>query len=86
MVVVILESMKTAISLPDDLFSAADSLARRLGVSRSELYAAAIAEFVTKHTGTGIAARLDPLYATESSDLDPVFHGAQRRSRADERW
>jgi metal-responsive CopG/Arc/MetJ family transcriptional regulator len=78
--------MKTAISLPDDLFSAADSLAGRMGVSRSELYATALAEFVAKHTETEITARLDQLYATESSALDPAFHRAQRRSLADERW
>jgi len=41
--------MKTAISLPDDLFKSGDSLAKRLGVSRSELYARALADFVAKY-------------------------------------
>ena len=36
--------MKTAISLPDELFAAAEKLAERLGVSRSQLYATALAE------------------------------------------
>jgi metal-responsive CopG/Arc/MetJ family transcriptional regulator len=78
--------MKTAISLPDDLFSAADSLAGRLGVSRSELYATALAEFVAKHTETEITARLDQLYATEPSELEAGFRRAQRQSVANESW
>ncbi|HWK88554.1 MAG TPA: hypothetical protein VNP72_01115 [Longimicrobium sp.] len=59
--------MKTVISLPDELFSAADDLAGRLGVSRSELYATAIAEFLAKHTGSEVTARLDQLYATDQA-------------------
>ncbi|WP_420442386.1 CopG family transcriptional regulator [Candidatus Palauibacter sp.] len=38
--------MKTAISLPDELLAPADSLAKQMRVSRSELYATAVAEFV----------------------------------------
>ncbi|HEU4885016.1 MAG TPA: hypothetical protein VFT45_22340 [Longimicrobium sp.] len=76
--------MKTTISLPDELFFAADALARRLGVSRSDLYASALAEFVAKHTQAEITTRLDQLYATQSSDLNPAFRRAQRRSLAEE--
>jgi metal-responsive CopG/Arc/MetJ family transcriptional regulator len=78
--------MKTAISLPDDLFSAADALAGRLGVSRSELYATALAEFVAKHTEAEVTARLDQLYATEPSALEDGFRRAQRRSLGTENW
>jgi metal-responsive CopG/Arc/MetJ family transcriptional regulator len=35
--------MKTAISLPDELFESADALARRMGISRSKLFATAVA-------------------------------------------
>lgn len=38
--------MKTAISLPDDLFALADEFAKNLGMSRSELYATAIRQFI----------------------------------------
>lgn len=78
--------MKTAISLPDDLFSAAAALADRLGVSRSELYATALAEFVAKHNENQITARLDQLYATEPSRLDEPFRRAQRESLGKEVW
>lgn len=78
--------MKTAISLPDDLFSAADALAGRLGVSRSELYATAVAEFLAKHTESQVTARLDQVYADEPSALDPALRQVQGRSIGRERW
>jgi metal-responsive CopG/Arc/MetJ family transcriptional regulator len=83
---VILIIMKTAISLPDELFSAADSLADRLGVSRSELYATALAEFVAKHSEDEITARLDHLYSSEPSTLDAPLRRAQRRSLGTGDW
>lgn len=78
--------MKTAISLPDPLFNAADALAGRLGVSRSELYATALAEFVAKHTDTEVTARLNEVYADEDSSLDPVLRRMQRQSIGREEW
>jgi metal-responsive CopG/Arc/MetJ family transcriptional regulator len=50
--------MKTAISMPDDLFRRAEAAARRLRVSRSELYAKAIAEFLEGQQGKAITERL----------------------------
>jgi len=41
--------MKTAISLPDDLFRAAESHAKRQKKSRSQLYAEALAEYLARH-------------------------------------
>lgn len=78
--------MKTAISLPDELFSAADALAGRLGVSRSELYATALAEFVAKYNDREVTARLDRLYSTEPSTLDPGLRRAQHRSLGRDDW
>ncbi|HLL82600.1 MAG TPA: hypothetical protein VK420_08100 [Longimicrobium sp.] len=78
--------MKTAISLPDDIFSAADALAGRLGVSRSELYATAMAEFLAKHDRSEVTARLNQVYETEQSALDPALRGAQRRTFARNPW
>jgi len=72
--------MKTTVSLPDPLFTAADALAERLDVSRSELYATALAEFVAKHADTEITERLNEVYADESSSLDPAPRRAQRQS------
>lgn len=41
--------MKTAISIPDEVFENAEQLARRLKTSRSALYARALAEFIARH-------------------------------------
>lgn len=76
--------MKTAISLPDDLFTVADALAQRLQVSRSELYATAVAEYVAKHRDEDVTARLDAVYADLPSGLDPALRRAQGRSVAAE--
>ena len=75
--------MKTAISIPDDLFESADRLAARLGVSRSELYATAVAEFLAKHAGAQVTAQLDAVYGAEASRLDSRLARAQRRSVAE---
>lgn len=78
--------MKTAVSVPDDLFESADALAERLGVSRSELYARAVEEFVAKHRGANVTARLNEIYAEESSALDPAVSAAQARSLKGDDW
>ena len=53
--------MKTAVSLPDDVFERADALARASGRSRSEVYAAALREYVARHTEDDVSAALDRL-------------------------
>lgn len=78
--------MKTAISLPDDLFEAADSLAARLGVSRSELYARAVAEYVAKHRGEDLTAQLNEVYADAPSGIHPSLRSAQARSVSSGEW
>ena len=78
--------MKTAISLPDDLFQAADSLAARLGLSRSELYARAVAEYVAKHRQEDVTAQLNAVFADEPSGIDPSLRSAQARSVDSGEW
>jgi metal-responsive CopG/Arc/MetJ family transcriptional regulator len=41
--------VKVAVSLPDELFARADDAASRLGLSRSQVYARAIEEFLETH-------------------------------------
>jgi metal-responsive CopG/Arc/MetJ family transcriptional regulator len=41
--------MKTAVSLPDQVFQAAERHAKRAHKSRSQLYAEALAEYLTRH-------------------------------------
>lgn len=78
--------MKTAISLPDDLFRHGDALAKRLGVSRSELYARALEEYVAKHRADQVTKRLNAVYATDAGRIDPRLARAQRRRLQQEKW
>jgi metal-responsive CopG/Arc/MetJ family transcriptional regulator len=79
--------MKIAVSIPDELFEAAEGLADRLKVSRSELYARALRDYLEEHRGAGITERLDEVYGDRESDLDPVLARMQARSLPeDDRW
>lgn len=86
--------MKTAVSIPDDLFDSAEGTARRLGLSRSELYARALREYLAEHGSEGVTQRLNEIYGDDSqggegmgSSLEPGLAELQRSSmqRADER-
>lgn len=59
--------MKTAISLPDSLFTAADDLAKKLGISRSLLYQRAVEYYLKTRSHDVIRESLDDVYAGESS-------------------
>jgi metal-responsive CopG/Arc/MetJ family transcriptional regulator len=65
--------VKTAVSVPDDLFDEAEVLARRLGLSRSEMYARALERFLRTHRHDRITEALNRVYAAESSVLDPAL-------------
>jgi len=79
--------MKTAISIPDELFAAAERVARRLGMSRSELYRVALARYLEHHEDAATTDQLDRVYAsTGESRLDPVLDRLQRASLAREKW
>lgn len=78
--------MKTAISIPDDLFAEAESVAKRLGLSRSEMFARAVRAFIQHNRGEGVTERLNRLYPGEASDLDPALAATQAASIPHEDW
>jgi metal-responsive CopG/Arc/MetJ family transcriptional regulator len=79
--------MKTAISIPDDLFKAAERIARRLGLSRSQLYQRAILHFLEGQAGSHMTEALDQVYdSREPIALDPVLDRMQRASLPQEEW
>ena len=63
-----------------------DALARRLGLSRSQLLTAALADFVAKHRGRDVTQDLDAAYALESGALDPWTARVQARSLRGDSW
>lgn len=74
--------MKTAVSIPDRVFQSAEKLAARLGVSRSRLYAKALASLVEKHREDLITSQLNEIYGPggEESSLDREVSLLQNRS------
>ncbi|AFZ24225.1 putative transcriptional regulator with CopG/Arc/MetJ DNA-binding domain and metal-binding domain [Cylindrospermum stagnale PCC 7417] len=78
--------MKTAISIPDPLFEAAEEFAKRMGLSRSQLYAVALQEYLQEHKRDQITKQLDVVYADEDSSLDPLFVRLQAHTISEENW
>jgi metal-responsive CopG/Arc/MetJ family transcriptional regulator len=63
--------MKTAISLPDRLYKDAEKTAKSLGIPRSQLFARALQEFITRHRKEHVTESLNKVYSqtTLGSDL-----------------
>ena len=78
--------MKTAISVPDQVFIDAEHLAKRLRLSRSELYAKALAEFVSRHSPDEITAAFDRVCAEVAGEPDPAFQRAARNLLESSEW
>jgi metal-responsive CopG/Arc/MetJ family transcriptional regulator len=78
--------MKVALSIPDDLFASAETLAKRLGLSRSRLYATALADYLAKHRGRKTTERLNAVYADKAEQVDPALRRAQSKTIGRDRW
>lgn len=78
--------MKTAISIPDEVFQSAESLAKRLGMSRSQLYTAAVNEYLNRRQDRQITARLNSIYEEEDSSLPSGIIRLQVDSLSREEW
>ena len=85
---VILPTMKTAISIPDDLHRAAERAAKRLGLSRSELYRRALGAFLQHHNDKLVTEVLDEIYGSDdsSSVVDPALARLQASSLPPGDW
>ncbi len=85
MTTVILKLVKTAISLPDDLFQRAEAVADRNGIARSQLYALALAEYLDRHSDDWVTAALDSIY-TAPSPVEREMAAAQADAIEAEDW
>ena len=72
--------MKTAISLPDDLFRAAEKQAKRMQKSRSQLYSEALAEYLSRHAPDEVTDSMNRVVdKVRESAPDPFIAAAARR-------
>jgi metal-responsive CopG/Arc/MetJ family transcriptional regulator len=78
--------MKTAISIPDEIFEEAERLARRLKRSRSELYSRALAEYVARHTPDQVTEAMDKALAALDGPANDFTTKAARRTMKRTEW
>lgn len=78
--------MKTAVSLPDDVFRAAEAQARRSKKSRSQLYAEAIAEYLARHAPDEVTEAMNDVMERVKEPTDPFVSAAARRILERTEW
>jgi metal-responsive CopG/Arc/MetJ family transcriptional regulator len=76
--------MKTAVSIPDNLFRQSEETARELGIPRSQLVARALEEFIYRHKTDHLVERLNAVYGnSESSELDASVESLRELTKHD---
>jgi metal-responsive CopG/Arc/MetJ family transcriptional regulator len=78
--------MKTAISIPDEVFKKAEKLARRLGISRSQLYSQAVEKYVNKHRPEAITDAMNRVLDEVGNPTDPFVSSATRKVLEETEW
>jgi hypothetical protein len=80
--------MKTAVSLPDDVFERATRYAKKLGMSRSELVALALSRYLDEQQARDVKASYDDAFGPESGadETRALRRAAARRSLGDVEW
>lgn len=82
--------MKTAVSIPDELFQTAEKIAKRLGIPRSQLFARALEEFVQVHNKDNVTDKLNEIYSSEENNKEFIIksHSVEvlRRSLKNDTW
>ena len=78
--------MKSDISIPNPVFHAAENLARKMGVSLSELYTAALNAYVSEHQKEDVTDALNRVLETEPSSVEPEMVKMLVMSIGGEEW
>ncbi len=79
--------MKTAVSIPDDVFAGAERLAQRTKRSRSDIYAAAVREYITRHSGDAVTEAMNSvLDKVGAPATDPFVSLAARNALERVEW
>ncbi|MDO9541210.1 MAG: ChpI protein [Kiritimatiellia bacterium] len=78
--------MKTAISIPDNIFKMAERFASERRLSRSALFTEAVAEFLVHHRHKGVTEELNRVYAGRNSGVEPMRARLQAITLPKEEW
>jgi metal-responsive CopG/Arc/MetJ family transcriptional regulator len=80
------KGMKTAISIPDDLFEGAERLARRTKKSRSRLFRDALKEYLARHSPDQVTEAMNNALAEIGAGEDGFVSTAARRILEQSEW
>ena len=72
--------MKTAISINDNLFKTVDKTAKKLGISRSNLFSETIVEYLDNHDIQNVTEKLNKVYSNISNELESNTEHSQLSS------
>ncbi len=78
--------MKTAVSIPDDVFQRVERLASQERRSRSEVYAAALVEYLARHVHDEVTDAMNRVCGEVDQNNDAFLAAAGRRVLADTEW
>lgn len=78
--------MKTAVSIPDDVFEGAERLARRLKKPRSRVFAEAVREYVARHDPEAVTEAMNLVCGEVGEETDPFVTEAARRTLRRMKW
>ena len=78
--------MKTAVSIPDEVFADAERLAKRMKRSRSEIFSRALAEYVARHTPDRITEAMNHTLAELAEPTEPFVRVAAARALDRTEW
>jgi metal-responsive CopG/Arc/MetJ family transcriptional regulator len=78
--------MKTAVSIPDEVFQGAEQLARRSRKSRSRLYSDALREYVARHASDEVTEAMNRVCSELGDAPDPFVRAAARRVLERTQW
>ena len=83
---VILQFMKTAISVSDDVFQLTENLAKRLKVSRSKVFAMGVKKLAEEYDDEQVTAKLNEFYEKEKAEIDLVIMKMAALSLPKDEW
>lgn len=78
--------MKTAISIPDKVYSEAERLSRRLKKSRSQVYTEAVTEEIARHDPDAVTEAMNRVCDSVDNQRDPAFANVARRTLEAVEW
>lgn len=78
--------MKTAVSIPDDVFEKVERFARRAKRSRSEVFSAALREYIARHAPDEVTEAINRAVDEIGEETDEFVAAASRRILEKTEW